>query len=313
MTIDQRFFCSDVSRRHNEQIYGTAGRGYIWLLLEYPKPWTRKLLTESALSDETKTYIRDLLNIIPNSRMLFISQGSSRKEKISLFIVICQEKEPYTFRFYLDDYEDLLNINIPALIREESPWTVKNYSPLFLVCTDGKHDKCCAKFGFPIFKSFRDYTGDLVWESSHVGGDRFAANVVCFPHGIFYGHVTQHDLWSIVDGYREQKVYLNKYRGRACYSRQAQVGEYFIRYRSGIESLNDLYLIDVSQNADEEEWQVRFASAKYGKIHEVTFSSFKSSFEYHLTCNSTEEKSVAQYSLSNYSVKTPPSSMFESD
>ena len=29
-----------------------------------------------------------------------------------------------------------------------------------------------------------------VWECSHVGGDRFAANVLVLPHGLLYGRVT---------------------------------------------------------------------------------------------------------------------------
>ena len=28
---------------------------------------------------------------------------------------------------------------------------------------------------------------DAVWECSHIGGDRFAATMLLFPHGINYG------------------------------------------------------------------------------------------------------------------------------
>src|SRR3546814_4969337 len=48
---------------------------------------------------------------------------------------------------------------------------------LHLVCTNGRHDPCCADFGRPVVRALRA-AGVEVMESSHVGGDRFAANIV---------------------------------------------------------------------------------------------------------------------------------------
>ena len=64
-----------------------------------------------------------------------------------------------------------------------------SYDPFFLVCTHGRHDTCCAVEGRPVAAALESARPGAVWECSHVGGDRFAANVVAMPHGIYYGQV----------------------------------------------------------------------------------------------------------------------------
>ena len=49
--------------------------------------------------------------------------------------------------------------------------------PVYLVCTNGRHDRCCATYGRPAL-ALQASHGDLTWESSH-GGDRFAGNLAC--------------------------------------------------------------------------------------------------------------------------------------
>ena len=61
---------------------------------------------------------------------------------------------------------------------------------LILVCTNGRHDQCCANLGRPLVRALRDSPwADRVWECSHIGGDRFAANVVVLPDSLYFGRV----------------------------------------------------------------------------------------------------------------------------
>ena len=63
------------------------------------------------------------------------------------------------------------------------PW-LPHVHPLVLVCTNGRHDPCCATFGRPLARVLREGAQrDDVWECSHIGGDRFAANIVILPEG----------------------------------------------------------------------------------------------------------------------------------
>jgi hypothetical protein len=61
--------------------------------------------------------------------------------------------------------------------------------PVFLVCAHSKHDTCCALRGRPVAAALHELRPGRVWETSHVGGDRFAANVLVLPSGLLYGRV----------------------------------------------------------------------------------------------------------------------------
>ena len=68
------------------------------------------------------------------------------------------------------------------------------------------------------------------WECSHVGGDRFAANVVSFPHGLFHGRVTPASALPLVHAYQEGRIHPAGYRGRAAWSPAAQKAEVVLRH-----------------------------------------------------------------------------------
>jgi hypothetical protein len=61
--------------------------------------------------------------------------------------------------------------------------------PLYLVCAHSKHDTCCALRGRPVAAALHELRPGRVFETSHVGGDRFAANVLVLPAGLLYGRV----------------------------------------------------------------------------------------------------------------------------
>ena len=105
--------------------------------------------------------------------------------------------------------------------------------PLLLVCTHGKHDACCAKYGLPVYEAMRDLVDEgWLWQCSHVGGDRFAGNVVCLPEGVYYGRVGAGDALALVEEHLAGRVQLDLYRGRSCYSFRVQAAERAVRASS---------------------------------------------------------------------------------
>jgi len=117
--------------------------------------------------------------------------------------------------------------------------------PLFLVCTHGKHDRCCAKFGRPLYDAVREQVEDgWVWQSSHVGGDRFAGNVVVLPEGLYFGRVEPADAWSLLDEYLAGRIDLEHYRGRSAHTFSEQAAEIAIRRMTGLKGLGELELVD---------------------------------------------------------------------
>ena len=277
MTGAERFFCSAQSRSNREYLYGTAPRVRSWVLVEYPGVWRSDAVEQSDLPFEVRE------RLTAKGRCLLIRQSHDAAVPLSCFRVSATEHAPELRRFSLSSYEEIVAPVVPTA------QTIQG--PLFLVCTHGNHDKCCSKFGLPVYELLRQVAGDRVWQCSHVGGDRFAANVVCFPYGIYYGHVGLEDVSGIVEAYSRGQIYLKNYRGRCCYSRCDQVAEYFARAQSGLLGLDDLTLVSSGELTAE------FRSA--GGVHAVEFR-VKDGLSQILTCKSEGAKPVAQYELVRY-------------
>jgi hypothetical protein len=301
------FYCSELSRLAAEKSYGTASTGEVWVLVEYPYAWGPKALEDSALSFAVKRHLSRLNRSIQRVRLLFIKRerpavGSFKLaalDTFKLFVVRARERDPFIVEFKLESYEQLLSLNIGAAAAGEATAGIIRRDPLFLVCTHGRRDKCCAKFGYALYKNLRAGTGARVWQSSHVGGDRFAANLVCFPHGLFYGHVGEDAGRRIVDEFAEGRLVLDGYRGRTCYGHAVQSAEFFIRRESGLRGLDELRYLR-RERLSENSWRVQFAAHDGQRIHVAQVTGRPSPFQNYITCHATEEQSVVQFELDAY-------------
>lgn len=291
-------FCSLRSRKATEEVFGTASMGDAWLLLEYAQPWGPRAFNESALSKAVKTHLTGVLQSVPRSRVLFIKQTRNVKGPFTLFVARSRESSSSILKYEFSDYEQLPDFDLASALRGGSPaGTTPWEGPLFLVCTHGKRDKCCAKFGIPIYQAIKSLVGEApVWQCSHIGGDRFAANVVCFPDGIFYGHVTEQTVRLMVQEYYERRILLPNFRGRSCYPFPVQAAEFFARRETEFRGIGDLKFLTFDP-VKPNEWRVRFFAKVDAKVHQVSLRSGLSDFQNRLTCHSTEPRSVVQYSL----------------
>jgi hypothetical protein len=299
------FFCSEQSRAVSEKTFGTASIGQVWILLEYPFAWGPHALEDSNLPLPVKNHLKRALQSMTHAKLLFIKQERARLKERSLFVVRCRESNPFIQKFTVDDYNQLTEIDFAAIasVKEASEENISS-DLLFLVCTHGRRDKCCAKFGYPLYKSLRESMGQSVWQSSHVGGDRFAANLLCFPHGLFYAHVTEELGRVIVREYEDERIALENYRGRACFSNAVQAAEFFARKESGIKEITALHRL-YSARIAEESWLVRFLEAITGNVHNVQVTRVMSEFQNLITCHASEARSVPQFRLNSYEVLEP--------
>ncbi|HEX8558065.1 MAG TPA: sucrase ferredoxin [Pyrinomonadaceae bacterium] len=298
-----RFFCSELSRRSGEVAAGTASTGAVWLLLEYPHGWGRRAFEESAVPPEVKAFFNDATARIKHSRVLLVKTDRGRADaRMNLFVVRCRERAPFAVRLRVERYYDLLAYDLAAVASgADAQGGERLTEPLFLVCTHGRRDKCCAKFGLPVYNALRAHAGDVVWQSSHVGGDRFAGNLVCFPHGLFYAHTTPEAGRRAADAYRAGRLLTEGFRGRACYSHFVQAAEWFVRREAGLDGVEALGFISAAPTGADA-WRVRFDERGAGRVHEARVCRRLSNFSNPITCHSAEPARVQQFSLEAYDV-----------
>ena len=99
---------------------------------------------------------------------------------------------------------------------------------LLLVCTNGQRDLCCARFGLPLFESLRIEFDARVWQTTHVGGHRYAPNLVCLPSGMVYGFVDPEQGVGLVHDHDQNMLRLSHMRGRSSHPPLLQAAEYFV-------------------------------------------------------------------------------------
>ena len=223
-----RVFCSEQSRARTEPMFGTAPLVRTWLLLEYPGIWRPEALEDSTLAPPIKQQLANTRETEPFHRQLFIRQTHKRSDTTRCFVVKSSESDPAITRVDVPTCDGPITGVDHALNHPDAqPVT----DPMFLVCTHGNHDKCCAKFGLPVYHAVRSAAREQAWQCSHIGGDRFAGNVLCFPHGIYYGHVAPGDVAGLMDAYRRGEIVLKHYRGRCCYSKSSAGSRVFRTFR----------------------------------------------------------------------------------
>ncbi len=246
-----RVFCSEISRDNDEPLGATASRIDHWLLLEYRGLWSSDAVDGSGLSDQVKARLAELRAQRPRTRVLLIRRPDRRRHPtLAVYAAASGQGSEHLRGLELDEHEDL---------REVDPWeaAVPIDGPLFLACTHGKHDPCCARYGRPLFEALSEQLdSSSVWQTTHVGGDRFAGNLVCLPHGIYYGRVDRDDVASVVDDYLDGRLSLAHYRGRSCWPFPVQAAERRIREEEGLTGLDELSLASVEHSNGR--WSIAF-------------------------------------------------------
>jgi len=113
-------------------------------------------------------------------------------------------------------------------------------APLYLVCTHGRRDVCCARFGVPLARALAAAHPAQVWETTHVGGHRYAANLVILPHGLYYGPVDEISAAAAIAAYQRAEIAPGRYRGQAGQGKGRQAADYRRMVETGAYGLSEL-------------------------------------------------------------------------
>lgn len=289
-------FCSDLSRETGESMVGTASIVDVWFLLEYAGLWRAKATDDNELPQPVKDWLNEQLATANNARVQFIKRNRAGDTAgISFFIALTTEVEPRLYQLNLDSYEELFKLIVPAILSGDSNYDEFIWAgPLYLVCTNGKRDRCCTRFGATLFQALAERVGDSVWQCTHLGGHRFAPTLVAFPDGAYYGHLTPAELEPFVESQERGEIYLDNLRGRCCYDKVTQAAAHYLRQKTGILERAGLRFFD-QQQLNEDQWAVTFAEEGSGETHQVVLTQEMSTADQVVSCSPLKAKPVPQF------------------
>jgi hypothetical protein len=249
--VGGREYCSELAI--GEPMAGTASIVHVWIVLEYVPAWGARAVTDNDLTSEMKTWLAGVPDALPlglNCRVLFARQPEIDRSLVRLLVGITRDDHPQLFAFEAERYEDLKSINIAEVVAKPQKFAGHLIDePQYFVCTNGQRDLCCARFGRLTYTALRELAGDRVWQVTHLGGHRFAPNVLVLPQGVLYGRVDADDVPAFFDQADDNKLAVDWARGRSCYPPEVQAAEIFLG--GGVES-------GVSIETGEDSWWVRF-------------------------------------------------------
>ncbi len=247
--------CAPESLARREPLIATASRVQRWMIVEQPGAWGVDALAESKIDPDTATALAETARAQGVRVLLARRRANQRRLGATRTVFLAHSGAERWWLEQVDveaaDPKALLALDLGALaFPEPSGAGVPGPPSLHLVCTNGRHDPCCADFGRPVMRALANAAAPDVWECSHVGGDRFAANVVCLPEGIYYGRVEPDLAAGLVADYRERLLDLDHYRGRSCYGPLVQAAEALGRSHLAERRLDAMSVLAVEQRAD---------------------------------------------------------------
>lgn len=298
----QRAFCAAASRERGEPLAATASRIDRWLLVEYRGPWRRDVLDGSLLSPALKTHLRDQLAALGRARLLFVKQPEARaRDGRTVFVVSSRPGEERLLRLEVAHHEDIRELDLADALGSGGSVGAPVDGPLLVVCTHGKRDRCCALEGRPLYESLRDAAGaERVWQSTHIGGDRFAGNVAVLPEGLYYGRVTPAETDSLLAAHASGRIDLDHYRGRSAYSFPVQAAEHAVRESTGLDGIGDVTVLATTRSANGL-WHVRLRTAD-GSVHQIDVVETLADEPAQLTCGSTEPRRARRHLVAAHHV-----------
>jgi hypothetical protein len=285
------FRCSAAAEERGDPLEGTAAPAPRWLLIEQPGPWGgRDALRQSGLDPAVGDALSRRTATAAGIRPMLIRRPGR---------AVPRDRRRWAYVDSRPGHEEVrwgefgLEAELLELPLDGSAGTAST-EPVYLVCTHGRHDPCCALRGRPVAEALAAVRPEQTWECSHVGGDRFAANLVLLPHGLYYARVTAPTVERFVAAYEQGRLVEPWLRGRAGHPAPVQAAAHHARLALGEDRIGALPVRRVDQR-DEHTWQVVFGHER-GEVA-VTVRAGHAREPARLTCTSRYEETPRVFGL----------------
>lgn len=209
--------CAVGARLRGDPLLGTAVPARRWLLVEQDGGWTADTFAGLKAPPEEKAALARLVRRHGVRLMLMQRPGVARRGDRSgagrsrSWCVI--DTEPPSVELWGDIGEGgSLASALKALEAPRAAPVTPRCGPI-LVCANGRKDPCCAIAGRAVAATLAERWPERVWECSHTGGDRFAANVIVLPEGACYGGLSPATAVGVLAAHEEGTPDLVHFRG----------------------------------------------------------------------------------------------------
>ncbi|WP_205750148.1 sucrase ferredoxin [Cryobacterium sp. SO1] len=224
--------CSDRSLERGDPLLGTAGYGERWFLVEIDGAWGAHAFLQSpldpALARALVTRIESAgirpLAIRRTGRTSLQRRAQTEWRWAAVDARVGHERVHWGA---VSDPAELMRVPLDG--SSGTPST----EPLICVCTHARHDQCCAVKGRPVVTALAEVYPAGTWECSHLGGDRFAATMILFPHGLYYGRVSGAEAPGLVEAFLHGRIEPRFFRGRSSLPNVVQAAAAFARANRG--------------------------------------------------------------------------------
>jgi hypothetical protein len=243
MTLSAPMRCSALAEELDEPMIGTVAQRVRWLLLEDRSAWGTDAVKDVLGADFARdAKARRLRPLLVRRR-----EGDPSADAVRRAILIDTATREMAVRA-VEHPAELAVADLAEMPIAE--FGVVLQDPILLVCTNGKRDACCALRGRALVNALAPDHAERTWETTHLGGHRFSANLVCLPDGIVYGRVSAADGPRLADAFLAGRLDPAALRGRSAWPAPAQVAEQALRVSLGSDGITDLALLSVEADPD---------------------------------------------------------------
>lgn len=280
--------CAAAALKRDDPQLGSAPQARRWLLIEHPGPWQIDALGGSRIAAPVLELLLRTARA-QGARPLLIRRPGRGGGAAERSWAVVYENGAVSWGTWGTDDElraaaDALASTAPA----EEP-----SAPILLVCAHGLHDVCCALRGRPVAAALAAQWPELTWECSHVGGDRFAANLVVLPDGVYYGQLDPDSAVSTVGSHLGGEVAVRHLRGMTRVPPPAQVAVAAVHDRFGPFGARDVRVSSVRRTSPGV-WKVQLTAPRPPTDLEVIVGSTRRT-EAQLTCRAVAETPATEY------------------
>ncbi|HSD79495.1 MAG TPA: sucrase ferredoxin, partial [Solirubrobacteraceae bacterium] len=181
--------CSTRAAAAGEPLAGTAVADARWLLLEQPGPWAPKVPRGSDLEPRVAAALAERCEAL-GIRVGLLRRTAARAPDgpRACFLASTAREGPWLERHALPCPAAVLDLDLESLSAGRPTSAAARWDgPLYAVCTHGERDRCCARLGRALFRALSAARPDATWQTSHLGGHRFAPTLLHLPSGLSLG------------------------------------------------------------------------------------------------------------------------------